>query len=171
MTKDKEVKEIKERVEERKEQNLDDFIIPLENRDVEQDRTSMFLEGQAVFADQLLKDNTPPEIKKKFWSVTSKENALTFLDKDDIKNSALEFQDIMMTEVMTKGEFEYSFEERALMVQLGWAFFRKISRSKDGFERKKIVTQIQERTINTPDGGSAFRPKKRGFLGKIFGRG
>lgn len=116
----------------------------------------------------LLKDNTPQGIKETFWALTDKENALTNMTSDEIKDSILDLQDLQIAHVMTKGEFDYSFEDREQLSELGWAFIRKLRRSKDGFERNSIVKHIQERRIES--GGAGMVQKRTGFLGRIFGR-
>lgn len=164
--------EDKQKIQEAEIAKTKEFLIPSQERDLQEEQAEMYLnQDNTILATTLLRDGTPPAIKKHFWALTDKENALTNFDISDIKNSVLDSEDIMMNHIMTRGEFEYTFKERLELVQLKWAFNRKIMRSKNGFERNAIVKHITERRIEGFDGGGGAAPKKRGIISKIFRRG
>ena len=122
---------------------------------------------------QFMRDLLKPDIIDKnsldFWAFIDKETILANADKEDIKRIMRMYSLAETSYLLTKDRSEIDFSTLAMLNQTQAKLYIKLLRAKEGFERKMLVSQIQQQTILTEQ-----QKESRGFLSgvrKFFGMG
>ena len=122
---------------------------------------------------QFMRDLLKPDIIDKnaldFWAFIDKETILANADKEDINRIMKMYSLAETSYLLTKDRSEIDFITLAMLNQTHAKLYIKLLRAKEGFERKMLVSQIQQQTILTEQ-----QKESRGFLSgvrKFFGMG
>lgn len=122
---------------------------------------------------QFMRDLLKPDIIDKgamdFWAFIDKETILANADKEDINRIMRMYSLAETSYILTKDRSEIDFSTLAMLNQTQAKLYIKLLRAKEGFERKMLVSQIQQQTILTEQ-----QKESRGFLSgvrKFFGMG
>ena len=117
----------------------------------------------------------PQALKEHLWSLTDKENAISRLNENDVKRMFNHMQIIIMSDMLTKGDGEYTWIDDFQMRQVEHkAYLKWKGRSEGGFERIQQTVQTRKMELT---GGSRMAVPKQGILGKfpilgkLMGRG
>lgn len=79
-----------------------------------------------------------------FWAFSDKEMAITNFEKKDIQKEMLSLSIANKFYMMSKPDYDHSWEDEIAYSNMRAKFFAKTRRAIDGFERKMQVSQIRD---------------------------
>jgi len=105
---------------------------------------------------------------KYFWAFRDREMALTNFAEIDVQRERLMFKDAVLSFLMSKPQYKYTFEDQVLITNLEAIILAKLKRSTGGNQRERFIlgSQIQQRlgeVEQAPSGGLIQKVGK--FLG------
>lgn len=113
-----------------------------EERKVERGRPPFSLEGYRFSREILDDDSIPDSVKKALWAFGDKEMTLSNLSEGDIKKLLMKYDDAVTAYLMSMTDYDYSFDLEKDLTQLRPKVELKLRRSKSGFEREMLATEI-----------------------------
>lgn len=148
---------------------IEDIVAPLEaNEAVKRSfetESPMSMEGFVEFTKFILEDTSiPKKWQDLFWAFSDKENAVGFIEKEDIDVLMNMWEITKLTYLMSRPDFEYKFPDMLELDNFRAKYFMKVKRSKNANERRLLATQIRQITTD-----SVMKSQKKGILSRIFG--
>lgn len=119
------------------------------------------------FTQLLIDDKSiPKEWADKFWAFSDREMAVSNIEKADVPTLMNMFDVARLDFLMSKPDYDFSWEDNATLSNLRTKFFVKVKRSVNATERRLLATQIRQIITDNRSG-----QEKAGFLKRIFGFG
>jgi len=112
------------------------------------------------------------ELEKIFWGFASKDLVLANLTQEEVEQILADFDETIMQYMMSRTEWEFSWEEDMAITQFRAWLRARLSRGRRGFERKMQTTQTLVRHQVVEGSGAVEEGRGRilSKLGRIFGR-
>lgn len=129
-----------------------------------------YFEGEQHKFNKFIIENdqiVPKEVVKMLWPFMDRELSLTNLDKSDIRWVMLMFDIAKIDIMMSKPDYQHSFEELRMIDLAKTKTFLKAMRSVGGQDRERAQLTTQIRELRIPEkarGGGPF-----GFVSRWFG--
>lgn len=172
------VKQAEEKVEEMVKSGVNDemqeYYDAMDEEQRQEQNAAFFREPQSFRFTKLLIDpkTVPLKIRALFWAFLNKRLVLSNLEERDINKIMLQYDDSVVAHLMSKPVGDYSFQEEFDLTQLRSQVFTEAKRSKGGFERVQLNTQIRGVIGSVSSGEPSFTaspqaPVKKGIGGKI----
>ena len=121
------------------------------------------------FAEFLVKEDVIPErMGSTFWATKSKDVSLSNLSDKDVERLINDFDDMVDAYLISLPSGAFTFHDDFALSQLRIKWILRLKRSKEGFERKMLATQIKQQVFEEteqPKGG-LISGIKNFFLGR-----
>lgn len=114
-------------------------------------------------------ESIPDDIKARLWAFSDKENALSNIDKGTIRNMINYLEITYNYYTMSKPDYKFTFDDEIIHAQMKAKLIVKLSRSKEGFERRMQSTQIREVHMSERE-NQGILARAGGFISRLTGR-
>lgn len=124
-----------------------------------------------TYLDEEIPEHISPNLKKHFWAVLGNTVKLTFLDKEDVMDMELLFEQAKLNYTMEKPPYDFTFEDQQMLDELRTYFIAAVRRAVGSANHKfneriilggSINQVIRSNTESFKQGGDAG-----GFISKL----
>jgi len=157
---------------------LDQQLKELIASDSELNKSKSLFQNQDMvkLVETYLEEDLPDDLKKKnaikqFWAVLGKTIKLTFLDKDDVSDFEILYDQARINFIMAKPAYEFTFEDAEMLDQMRIYFLSAIKRSvgttTHRFNERIILGGQINQVIRSNSESIGSTDKGGGILGKL----